>query len=421
MVVDTTTDSLVWWMGDIMTKLTAVIAVGLAAFPIAARADVYCGSSPPNHDAPAGYLILSRAHESVISGVINALGEYRTHTMLSHGGWFTQATMQTPSSSSSAPHMDPNQLRFGGPGASQLSPAGAYEDLYDPSNGGADFVSKQIGGTEGQTVASWFWSTMGYRWVPPHCGSMPGPGTCTWIPGPPCTTRVCTSTGYYQASPYYDCTGTLRTDNTCQGTRVGYIPNTISTMVGGNYYRLQENGTDLPYSLHQFADISQVNAGTILASSDGVVCSTLQSYGVKKALGRTLVAPVYSHAQAAAAMTQFQSGVFNACKNSDFGLLGSIIDFFAFGTISDSKCNEAGNQAVNCLLTPGSCGSSSSGWTSARDNATVMARSISPDDISGWRPGEDYNDTTSNGPWAPANYDPLTFSGPGSVYSCWGN
>jgi hypothetical protein len=195
----------------------------------------------------------------------------------------------------------------------------------------------------------------------------------------------------------------------------------VSTMVGGNYYRLQENGADLPYSLHQFADISSVNNGSVLASSDGVVCSTLQAYGVRKALGRALVAPVYSHAQTAAAMTQFKSGVFNACKNSDFGLLGSIIDFFAFGTISDGKCDEAGNQAVNCMISPATCSSSGGGWTSARDNAGVMARSISPDNISGWRPGEDYNNSTSNGPWAPANYENLSFSGAGTTYSCWTN
>jgi len=403
---------------------THALLVGMAVMVSrpSARADVFCGTSPPSHDVPNGYLVTSRANKSVIMGVINALGEYRTHTMLSHGAYFTHAVMQTPASSSSAPHMNSSQLRYGGPGASQISPAGAYVSLYNPSNGGISYIGKQSGGSEGVTVANWFWSTMGFRWVAPRCVTTIGPGPCTYVPGPPCTTRVCTDTSYYRAAPYYDCSGTLRTNNTCVGTRGGWVPGNIQTMSGGNYYRLQENGADIPYSLHQFADIGTTNAGQILASADGAVCSTLQAYGVNKALGRTLPAPLYSHAQTAAAMSQFKSGVFNACKSSDFGILGSIIDFFAFGSISDSKCDEAGNQAVNCMIDPSTCGSSGGGWTSARDNAGVRARSLSPDSMAGFRPGQTWWDPITSGPWAPNDpIDSVNFSGPGAEYSCWGN
>jgi hypothetical protein len=397
------------------TRMCVVAAVSSTMLIGSAQAETYCGASNPYHDAPAGYLVMTRARTSIIKGVVDALGEYRTHTMLSHGGWFTHATMKTPSSSTDMPHLNPTQLRFGDPGASQISASAAYASLYGPDNGGIEHISKQQGGTEGTTVASWLWGSMPYRWVGNRCVNQ---GV------------VCNQSTY----SYYDCNGNLVTGGcyfVADGRVSGWFPNgtvywdpprsnlTVSMKVGGGYYRLQANGVDVPYSLHQFADIGTVNTGAM--DGDGMVCSTLQAYAVRKALGRSVQAVTYSHAQTAAAMNQFRAGVFNACKSSDKGFFGGIVDFLLFGSISDSKCGEAANQAINCMINPATCGDSGGAWTSARDNTSVLARSVSPDDISGWRPGEDYNDTSTNGPWAPSNWEPVSFSGAGATYACWGN
>jgi hypothetical protein len=394
------------------TAARALVVVAVSCFihsPARVRAETYCGATNPSHDAPSGYIIFSRAQKSVIKPVINSLGEFRTHTMLSHGEWITHATMKTPTSSSSTPHLDPTQLRFGDPGASQMSSQAAYTSLYGPDNGGVEFIAKQSGGAEGGQVASWFWNSMPYRWVGHHCGA-------TVVP---CYTS------------YYDCNGFLTNAGCANPISLPVVGDVqpVVAMGGGGYYRLQATHyppgqgpvtVDIPYSLHQYADIQSVNLGSF-GGADGAVCSTLQAFGVHRALGRTVEAPTYAHSLTAASMNQLHGGVFSACKASDKGLLGSFVDFVLFGSISDSKCNEAGNQVVNCLINVGNCASSGSQWTAARDNNAVMARSISPDHIGGWRPFQQWWDWAKNAPWSTTNSEPISFSGGGTVYSCWGN
>src|SRR5687767_4113651 len=60
--------------------------------------DKACGSTPAGWNAPNGALVLNRGGNGPITAVLDAVGEYRTHSMISHGpgGQVTHETMHSP-------------------------------------------------------------------------------------------------------------------------------------------------------------------------------------------------------------------------------------------------------------------------------------------------------------------------------------
>ncbi|HEX5061647.1 MAG TPA: hypothetical protein VFV99_19910 [Kofleriaceae bacterium] len=378
----------------------------LGQAPAPARADVYCGASNPNHDAPAGYLVLSRSQD-IVAPVVSALGEYRTHTMLSHGSWFTHAAMRTPSSGRNAPHLNSDQLRWGDPGAEQISAASAYTFLYEPGNGGLEFISKQSGTSGGGSgsraeelgISSYFWEDWPWRFVPARCEQRFMPSFST----------------------YYDCTGTKRTAPYTYGGS-----SSVSVMTGGGYYRLRDDGGDIPYSLHQYVDIGSLvtrgdrrchftNYGYLVCTDEGVVCSTLMAWGVKKALGRQIAVPTYTPQQTLDAASALHHGVMSKCLNH-VGIFESFASWLLGSGDEWQICDEMGWQVLNCMLDPNTC------TLSYQINSTVRASTVSPDSISGWRPGQDWGNPAINGPWTQAGwYEDMSFSGGGTTYTCWAN
>ena len=69
----------------------------LLAQASSARADNLCGSTSAGWNVPDGDAVFEES-PGVIQGVLAAVGEYRTHSMLSRGpdGWVTHATSLTP-------------------------------------------------------------------------------------------------------------------------------------------------------------------------------------------------------------------------------------------------------------------------------------------------------------------------------------
>ena len=250
------------------------LAIVLCGRP--AAADVFCAGNGPAHDAPNGYLIMSRSN-GITQGLMNAIGEQRAHTMISTSSWITHATMSTPGTQSSVPHIDPTQLQFGQPGASQIKPAALYAFLY--GDGTLQWVHQQTAdlqpnGLAEERLADWFWNTTPYTWVPNKC-----------------------SNGYVApGGTFYDCNGNLQTASaaTC-GTSCGNIDTRAgiasaclcSVMSGGGYYSLGDvNATEfhhMTYDLSQFSNIGWSAEGAV-ASGHGVVCSTLAAYGVANTL-----------------------------------------------------------------------------------------------------------------------------------------
>ena len=93
-----------------------------------------CGGTTYHWNAPKGAMVSSRAAtRGLLNVVVDAVGEYRTHTMLSHGPdrWVTHATRRQPKTQASCgkPFV-PDDLRYGFPGAAQVNQAGIFKYLY---------------------------------------------------------------------------------------------------------------------------------------------------------------------------------------------------------------------------------------------------------------------------------------------------
>jgi hypothetical protein len=199
--------------------------------------------------------------------------------------------MKVPAVSTSAPHFNPDQLRYGQPGASQINSAAAYIYLYDPGNGGLEYIQKQSGwlsGTNyGGTVTDWIWNNFPY----------------------------------------------------------GYV-------ASGGYYQLYNGPYPIRYSLHQYADIGTVHQGN-WGTVDGVVCSTLAAYAVNKALGWTIRPVSYSGAAVLNAIIKLRDSVKDRCMNKNGSWLkeifganskcGDAANQVCHCTIDPATCGSSGN------------------------------------------------------------------------------
>src|SRR5262249_12740171 len=108
-----------------------IITVSLIAAPLllavtnAAATPVACGSVSNGWDAPLGAAVFTTG-SGPIDAVIGAIGEFRSHSMLSHGpgGWVSHATMKTPDQNGwpqvCGQPINPGQLASGSPGVEQV-------------------------------------------------------------------------------------------------------------------------------------------------------------------------------------------------------------------------------------------------------------------------------------------------------------
>ncbi|MBN1208087.1 MAG: hypothetical protein JXB05_24700, partial [Myxococcaceae bacterium] len=161
----------------VRTIRSAAVVVAAIAAPVAFAgasdtSDVACGSSSSGWNAPNGAMVLSRGSGGgPVAAVLDAVGEYRTHTMMSHGpgGQVTHETMYTPGTTGwptycSTP-VKPDELKTGYPGAARINQGGIYQFLY---GGGASLQyiayqrSRTSAGydTKGETVSNWLLNSM---------------------------------------------------------------------------------------------------------------------------------------------------------------------------------------------------------------------------------------------------------------------
>ena len=110
--------------------------------------------------------------------------------------------------------------------------------------------------------------------------------------------------------------------------------------------------------------------------------------------------------------------VYNECGSGVNWFESGVLWFgslFGISSSASTKCHEASYQVANCMI-----GNSCS--LSTQPSGMGGAFTISPDDISGWRPSQNWQDFTHNGPWSDASTDsPLNFNTSGTTYACWGN
>jgi len=334
----------------------------LAHASAASSNSVACGSTAAGWNAPNGTIVFSRGGGPV-RNTIDAIGEYRTHTMVSHGpgGWTTHASMFTPGTTGwptycSTP-LEPNELKNGYPGASQQQQGAIYTYLY--SAGDNQYLAYQVGNSDGAnrgaTVANYIWSSLPYQWVASQRDS------------------------------------------------------------GQGLYRLKyTNGNLTNYSLYQYRDLQGVSTNkAAVAWNNGIVCSTLIAYAQDQSVWA--VNPfTYSHDKLVAGGNGIATGVEYDCNNS----LGWLKGFGASITCFEGICDDAGRQVRNCMAT-GICDSDdSSYWNNVANNSGTVAVSVSPDRIGGWS-GHPTSSVSGNSVWAYSGGNTVQWNSGGNNYSCW--
>lgn len=338
-----------------------------------------CGSAPAAWNAPNGSLVASRSVHGPISSLMDAIGEYYSHQMVSHGtiGWLSHATMKTPGVSIGViwPFNDDQvegaDLKYGWPGASQVNMGAGYWMLY--RDGTASTAAYWYdGGTDGARTADWLWGT-GSSYMP----------SCNSVSSGPCWT------------------GATSEQNSGQSfyliARKGYNGDS-------NVYR---HG----YGFYQYQDSKSVTTGDDTSAIGwGQHCSTLVAWGLAKATGKTISTKTYSNSVVNPATQTLHNSISADCSDTA-GWLGGIF----------VNCDDIADQVTNCFTAQnandlGRCDDDhESTWQNWRSTGT--ARSISPDRAVG-RAMTNGTSNNGGGPWAGKPANSLQWNSGGSVYGC---
>jgi hypothetical protein len=330
------------------------VLLALNASPALASGE--CGSTTASWNAPNGAVVFNRGPGPILN-VMDAIGEYRTHSMLSHGpgNGVSHATMRTPRQRSwpgvcSLP-INTNDLQYGYPGLEQINQGGIYQYLYaDPSS------------------TQW----IGYQL------------------GDPAQAAIVADTAWYNYPVEVD-TSSIDSSQTIR--------------------RPLRNGAEVNYSLFQYRNLESSNQVPSNSVNNGLVCSTFLAY-MHDYSGRGYVTPyTYSHSLIAAAASQLYTGVYNACKQSLGWFEGAVL---TVACPFYNVCGNAGNQVANCMSTNTCNSSNASIWQSVSNDPSTVATSISPDRIGGW--GVHPWNTTL---WAPDYNHDIQWNAGGNVYGCW--
>jgi hypothetical protein len=362
----------------------AAIGVFFACVSPSARADVVCGSTSAGWNVPNGDAVFEQA-PGVIQGVLAAVGEYRTHSMLSRGpdGWVTHATAITPpvnddrsflGSECNAP-ISSQFLYAATPGLETIGQGAIYTFLY--RGGPVNFVAYQSGqngvsGGQNAAIGNTFVG-QGMSWVP-------------WR-----------------------------------------SPSDSNQIVFAEAY----NGTQIHYGWYQYMNI-QGTAQGIPGVNTGVVCSTSLALWQHDALSGQAgytgdVTPrSYPSNLIGNAAHALYNGVYSECTSQTGDMFASFGAFLqGIGTcticLDCNICDSAANQMVNCFSKNDCTSNSASEWQGVVGrNAAV---SISPDDIACWN-------YPANGTGAPCSgrgssvwgwdvSETVQWNSGGNTYSCW--
>lgn len=336
--------------------LTGCLALAAWALAGPALAEGECGWSPASWNAPNGAVVFDRG-PGPIRDVIDAIGEYRTHSMLSHGpgGGVTHATMRNPDQngwpSVCTRPLNAHQLQYGYPGLEQVNQGGIYMYMYG-DGGGPEWTGWQQGNpTQAAIVGDSLWYNHPYT----------------------------SDLSRHDSSQYID--------------------------------RPLRHGARVSYSLFQYRNLETVHHMPSHSVNNGMVCSTFLAYAHHYAGQGFVSAYTYSHARVAQASNAIYAGIVNSCKQSlgwfEDAVLTVACPFY-------NVCGNAGNQVANCMSANRCDTSDSNIWKSVRDNPATTATSISPDRIGGW--GVHPVQMTL---WSPDYTHPLQWNSGGNVYGCW--
>ena len=373
-------------MRSLMSVGMGILASSLAflAHPARALAETTCGSTSAGWNVPNGAIVLENSPGPVAS-VLAAVGEYRSHSMLSRGpdGWVTHATSITPPANGdrnllgqecSAP-INPAFLVAATPGLETVSQGAIYTFLY--AGGNLNFIGYQSGqsgvtGGGNATIGNDFIGT-GMSWL-------------NWS-----------------------------------------SPQDSKQTVWAEAY----NGTHIHYGWYQYMNV-QGTAQGVPGVNTGVVCSSSLALWQHDALGSSpgytgdVLPRSYPSSLITPAANALYNAVYNECHSQvgdAFASLGSALQ--AIGTcglcFDCDLCDEAADQMVNCFANNDCTSSNASEWQGIVSRSAAV--SISPDDIGCWN-------SPSNGTGAPCsgngssvwgwdNSETVQWNSGGNSYSCW--
>jgi hypothetical protein len=331
------------------TKSVSVsMLLGAAALTLApaAHAEEVCGWSTGTWNAPNGAAVFNKG-PGPVDAVLSAVGEWRSHSMLSHGPTgMTHATMKMPAENGwplvCGLPLNADQLRYGYPGVSQITQGGIY--TFGKGSTWVGYQRYNSAAAEGIANAQWWNHSVIF--------------------------------------------GNSDTDASAE----------VDFLV--------VNGNRVPYSLFQFRDLQGANQATPWSANNGMVCSTYlahaHAYG-----GQGLITPyTYSHSQLASASDALYNSVNNDCRAQQGFWGGALLTFVCpFYDV----CSNAANQVANCMATNSCDRSENYIWQGVRNDPVSVARSISPDRIGGW--GVHWSTRDLNNVWAPDYTHTLQFSG----------
>jgi hypothetical protein len=383
--------------------LLLVGAMVVGGVPSVGRADTVCGSTSAGWNVPYGATAFIQG-PGPIKDVLTAVGEYRSHSMLSHGpgGWVTHSTSVTPPASSDrgfcgsecANPIDANFLHNSMPGLETVNQGAIYNFIYGGS--GNSFIAYQNGGANANALGNVIWSSQ---------FSQSGYGWWDW------------------------------SDSS----------NTV--------YGLAYNGSKVHYGWNQYMNLQNAAHGQP-GLDTGLVCSTSLATWQHVALSGTAgysgdVAP-RTYPSISGAANALYNSVYNECEgvNGFFSSLGSALQQIGMTALCGTcgagcalcgigigcgnmpsydgdPCDEAADQVVNTFAT----NSAGYGDNCNYDNeyrwkgvaANSSATSASPDDVACWN---------GNGTGAPCSgsgssiwgYDvnqTVQWNSGGSQYGCW--
>jgi hypothetical protein len=348
----------------VLLSAATLLCTNLSHAGASDTASVACGSSKASWNAPNGALVLSRS-TGVIGSVLTAVGEYYTHSMISHGpdNVVTHSTMYMPGTTGwptycSTP-LKPDELKNGYPGASQINQGAIYDFLYlDGEQAESVIYQRSTTGGEyddrGAEVTEFLWAEIPYGTV------------------------------------------SSRQDSSQR------------------FYRLRHHDTQsfFNYVLYQYRNEEQLYLGEP-AWNSGSVCSTFLAYAHRMAGNGDVLPKTYSHEQIVAAGNALYASVDEHCNSNT----GWLLDVASTVSCFEGICDDAARQTRNCMAS-GVCDSDDSKyWSRVVSDPTSVAVSTSPDRLGGWSGNPTSGDGVSV--WAGDVGANVQFNSGGDVYGCW--
>jgi hypothetical protein len=378
-------------------------AAALGALSASARADT-CGSTNAGWNAPNGAVVIEHAGGGPTVGIITALGEWGTHSMLSHGpdASVTHAIAGDPTIAQDCDFpIDRGWAKAAGPGLEIVGQGAIHTVLYGDGTAPVD---------NGPNLGLWYQS--GITYTPPNLLI-------------PYTVDTGPIVGNYDPSWGNDHGDQISTYQDWQGEWLTNFSFDIQGQLGGT--------APIYFGWNQYMNSSTTPQGVPGYNFDtgfGVVCSTSLAMWQHDALwnqyGYTgdVIPRSYSFDVTLAAGSALHNNVHDRCSggttvdlgnwNNGFNVLQAGYAAYC-SIIGKDICENAGNEMVNCIL--GNCDTNNSNWGWGLPGAY----SISDDDIGCWNGNGTGAPCTGSGSsvWGWDVMNPVQWNSGGSDYSCW--